>query len=294
MKHVPVLLLAALALGVGTASAQVGRAERSAPSLTEEYDFFVDYAAEGDIDRNGLALGEISVTSFGGGVRTFRPLNAQGRGIIVGLEWSEYQLDPQAGVPLPDQLRQIQLVAGLNYPINDRWTFGVYARPGLYSDFEDIGGDDVNMPTLFTFTYVQSPELIWLFGINLDLFSKNPVIPAIGLRWGFAPAWTFSLGFPRTGFAYAATDRLTLHMGASLAGGSFHVSERQANGLRDTLLDYREIRVGVSAEYAISATLKVELETGQSVDRNFDYFDRDYEIEGDSAPYVRLSFGGKF
>lgn len=289
------LTLGAFAIGATCATAQdrSGRPD-AAPRLTEEFEFSLGGSASGGVERGGAELGDVSVTSFSGGLRTFRPLDQRGRGLILGVEWTEHQLDVDAGVPLPDQLREIQLVLGLNQPINERWTAGIYARPGLASDFDSISGDDINLPVLLTLTYVRNPQLMWLFGVNVDPFSEYVVLPAVGVRWNFAPDWTFSLGFPRTGIAYAATDRLTLHAGAAVAGGNFHVGEDLPPGLRETTLSYREIRLGVSAEYQLRPNLGIELELGSTVDREFDYFDRDYDLDGDNVGYARLSISGKF
>ncbi len=270
------------------------RPERPAERLTEDYEFNVGYSASGGVEGNGGSLGDVAVTSFGGSVRTFRPLDRQGRGLILGLAWEDYQLDVDPGVPLPDQLRELQLVLGLNYPLNERWTAGVLARPGLASDFDSITSDDVNLPVLLSLRYTRSPELVWLFGLNVDPFSEYPVIPLVGVRWQFAPQWTFSLGLPRTGVAYAITEKLTLNGGVSMSGGSFHVGEAQAPGIRDTLLSYREIRVGVSADYHLSPALAVGVEMGSTVQRKFDYFDRDFDLDGDNVGYLRLSVSGKF
>ena len=72
------------------------------------------------------------------------------------------------------------------------------------------------------------------------------------------------------------------------------MSERVAPGLRRTLLDYREIRVGVGATYGLNAGLSLELDGGTTVDRRFDYFDHGRKIKAEDAPYLTLALRGRF
>ena len=265
-----------------------------ARTLTEEFDLTASFSGRSDLTSRGVDAGDFAVASFGGGVRTFRPITSGGRGLVFGLEWTEHQLAASAAAALPDQLREVRAVLGLNYPIGERWSARAYIWPGLYGDFENVSARDFNAPALLLASYKVSPELNWSFGLRVDAFSDNPVIPIVGVRWAFAPAWTFNVGLPRTGLFYDVNERLAIRFGVSLLGGSYHVSDAVAPGLQRTLLDYREFRVGLGAAYRLGENLNLDLEVGSSLDRRFDYHERGVKLEGENAGFVSLGLNGKF
>jgi hypothetical protein len=80
----------------------------------------------------------------------------------------------------------------------------VFLRPGFYGDFEEIAGDSFNVPVLALAQYGPRRELVWMFGLSVNAFSDHPVMPVAGVRWQFAQAWTFNLGFPQAGFVCRA------------------------------------------------------------------------------------------
>lgn len=287
-------VLALLALVCLTTAPVLGQALGRGRALTEEFDVTTNFSGRSDLSSRGVATGDVAVNSYGAGVRTFRPLGPRGRGLILGLEWTDHQLDTSAAAPLPDQFREIRAILGLNYPINEQWSARAFVWPGLYGDFENISSRDFNAPALLLASYTVNPELTWSFGLRVDAFSDNPVIPIAGVRWTFAPAWTFNVGLPRTGVFYEVNERLTARLGVSILGGSYHVSETVAPGLRRTLLDYREFRVGLGAAYRLGENLTLDLDVGAIVDRRFDYHDRGVKLDGDNTGFVSLGLSGKF
>ena len=142
-----------------------------------------------------------------------------------------------------------------------------------------------------------------MFGLNVNPFSDNPVLPIVGVRWQFTPGWLFNLGFPRSGFTCKYSEQFSLSAGVSFQGGSFRVGrDPRANplllpvgpSLADTYLDYREIRAGLSLDYALTETMKLSFDFGAVTDRKFDWFDRNYRLDGDAGSYFGLSLKGSF
>ena len=56
--------------------------------------------------------------------------------------------------------------------------------------------------------------------------------------------------------------------------------------LNNQEVDYREIRTGAGARYALGRALTVEVEGGWMIDRRFDFHERGLLLNGDGAPYV--------
>lgn len=218
-----------------------------------------------------------------------------------GLSWSSYDFSRPGPMAVPDQLQEISLGLGVMHRLSPQWRLMARVEPGLYGDLEGSAHDAFNAPVMLLATYARSRELAWSFGLRADPFADNPVLPFVGVNWRFAPRWEFTLGFPRAGFAYEATSALKLGLGATVQGGSFHIASdpRQVSvavgpRLDDTHLDYREIRVGLSADYRLNEALSVSLEAGAITDQKFDYYDRGYTLNGDGAAFFTLAFTGRF
>jgi hypothetical protein len=56
-------------------------------------------------------------------------------------------------------------------------------------------------------------------------------------------------------------------------------------------VDFREIRVGGGVRYTIKKSLAVEISGGLTVDRRYNFHERDLEFKSDAAPYVQIGFG---
>jgi hypothetical protein len=175
----------------------------------------------------------------------------------------------------------------------------VFARPGFYGDFTEMG-DSFNLPLLAMATYTRRKELVWTFGLNVNPMAENPVLPVAGVRWQFAPAWTFNLGFPQAGFIFQPNPKTIWRAGVSFQGGSFRISDNlgvPAPGvarLANTFLDYREVRVGLGADLTLPAGFILTLDAGVVTDRQFDYYDRDYRLNGDPAAYGSIALRAAF
>ena len=170
---------------------------------------------------------------------------------------------------------------------------------GISSDFVDISGDDLNLGLGVVFSYVQSHNVQWLFGLHSDLMSQYPVLPIAGVRWQFADQWTLSLIAPKPRVEYRPMDDLTLFAGGEFLGGAFRVSEKLGieNGnpaLNNARLDYREFRVGGGASYRFTDWLSATVDGGWAIDRRFTYHKQDVLLNGDGAPYVQVGLSGSF
>lgn len=290
-----------LSLAAGLLAATPLLAQPSAtfrPQLLERVSTSYSYSSDESLDRNGAA-GSVAVSRYELSLSGRLPLSKTDL-FAYGLDYSTNQLDLTAGTPLPDQLSELSLNLGFTRKFSPQWTASAYLRPGFYGDFEDIDSKSFNVPLLLTAGYAQSRELIWLFGLNVNAYSDNPVIPIVGVRWQFAPDWTFNVGFPRSGVSYKLSDTVTLNAGVTFQGGTFRITENlgtrpgMTGRLANTFVDYREIRAGVSADVKLNTGWALSVDVGSMTDRKFDYFDRDYILNGDAGFYGTLSLRASF
>lgn len=265
--------------------------------LLDSWSFGYGYSSKGDLDRSGPA-GDVAVQRVDVSFSGRWPL-AGGSQLLYGFNLSSNELETSPGTPLPERLAELSLNLGLMRRLNPAWTVSVFARPGFYGDFTEIG-DSLNLPILALANYTRRKELVWNFGLNINPMAENPVLPVAGFRWQFAPAWTFNFGFPQAGFIYRLNPKTSWRAGVAFQGGSFRISDNlgvpapNVARLANTRLDYREVRVGLGADLTLPAGFILTLDAGMVTDRKFDYYDRDYQLNGEPAAYASITLRAAF
>jgi len=293
----PLTALAALATTLVT-FAQPSATMRS--DLLATVDFNSAYSSREDVARGPQTLGTLAIKQYSVSIAGTRAWDDKTT-LVYGLAVQQFDLDQDGGaLPLPEQLVELSLNLGVQHRFDAQWSAAFYLRPGFYGDFEESMGKSFNAPALLLANYAQSRELIWSFGLNANPFSDNPVLPIAGVRWRFAPEWTFSVGFPRSGFTWQATEGLALRAGAGFAGGSFRVTRNVGSPsaglarIANTFVDFREVRVGLGLDYKLGDTVTLSADVGAVTDRKFDYFNKNYRLDGDAGTYVSLALKGSF
>ncbi len=221
-------------------------------------------------------------------------------GLRIGILAQNTWLDLTAALPLPDQLQAYALQLGYTRQLSAQWSLAVSAQPGTYGDEAKIGGGTFNVPVLLTGIYAQSRELAWVFGARYDGFADQQLLPFAGVRWQFAPAWTFELAFPRTGLTYRANERVSAGGYVGVQGGNYRVTAEVPRGvagapaLGRTYLDYYEIRVGGGVDIALGKAASLRFEAGIVTNRTFDYYERNFRIKTADAPFGTIAWRAQF
>jgi hypothetical protein len=218
---------------------------------------------------------------------------------LVGVDWRRFQFSVPAGAPIPTTLQSTALVIGGEWRVTDRWRARLEVLPGVYSDFEDITGEDLNAPFTIEVSYAISDTLTVGGQLLFDARRDSPLVGSAGVTWKFADRWQLSLWLPRPQIEFRATDQVTLFAGASVAGGTYRVaqdfgSKRGRPALDDQAVDYQEVRVGAGFRWRVQNRFNLELAGGWTVDRRFHFHERNLLLNGDGAPYVQASFGLSF
>lgn len=285
----PLLVFACLASPLAAQPTGGPLAGRPLETFTAGYSF----SSKEDLERDGRA-GAVSVQRYEvslGGRHTLSEADT----LSFGLAHAWTRLDREAGTPLPAELGELALNLGLTRRFSPQWLMSIMASPGIYGDFEEIDGKSFNAPLLVTAVNVRSADLAWLFGMRVNVYSDYPVLPIAGVRWRFAPEWTFEVGFPQSGFAWRAADGVTFRAGVSYQGGTYRITDSLGvpapgvDRLANTFLDYREFRGGIGVELALDPRWSLMLDAGVLLDRRFDYYDRDYELDGSGGWFGALA-----
>ena len=217
----------------------------------------------------------------------------------VGLRWERFGFGVSAGAPIPNTVQTLAVDLGNNWEFADRWTLRTSLRPGLQSDFEDISTSDLNATALLALSYVQSTNLTWIAAVTVDPRRDLPVIGGLGLRWRISEDWTLSAVLPKPAVEYQLGSGWTAYAGGELVGGAWRVSETFGTrsgkpALNDQTVTFREIRAGVGLSRRWTQQLTAGIEAGWVVDRRFVYDKANLQLNGDGAPYLGLTFTGRF
>lgn len=254
------------------------------------------FSSDSDFERNGK-IGSAEIRHYEFEVSFSLPAPDTWM-FSSALSWKRDEFDLTGAVPLPKELEEIGInfmaMKDLSREIGPGWSAMAMLSPSFSSDSGKIAGDSFSLLAIATLGKEVSPTLSWNVGIVGMTRGDMKVIPMLGLRWSFAPDWELSVGFPRTGISYKFSEALTLNAGVSMQGGTYHISKAPAPNLGNTYLEYRESRAGLEAEYQIGKNLSIAVDGGMTLDREFDYYDRNFKLKGKSAGYGRFSLKYQF
>ncbi len=293
-------LSSVLCLSVIASSALAQGSRTFRPALLETVSATYSVSSSEDIDDGRFQAGEVGVDRFDFSVTGSAAWAAAKGQFLYGLAYSRTELDADPGLTLPETLEELSLSLGLRRELSANWGLAVFLRPGFYGDFESLNSDSFNVPVLLLTSYRESATRMWFFGVNANPFSDNPVLPAIGLRWQFSPSWTLDLAYPRTSLMWSVREDFKAGLAVSAQGGNYRITDNlgvPAPGvarLANTYVDYNEFRAGLRIEKKVGPSLTLEAEAGALLEREFDFYDRDYELDGSGGFFATLALRGRF
>jgi opacity protein-like surface antigen len=228
------------------------------------------------------------------------PQLAEGVLLRLGTEWQRYSFGLPASAPLPNTLQSTSLVLGMDVQAFGSWLFRVETTPGFYSASNRFDGNDFNMPFILGGSYIASPDLQWVLGLEVDVHNRYPVLPGAGVRWKFAEKWVMNAVLPNPRLEYSFSKSLMLYTGMDFRMGTYRMDDRfgAAHGARvlnDAIVEYTELRAGCGASWKLSHAITLELEGGYMPYRDFNYHRHDDSATTlNGAPYGQISIGGRF
>lgn len=253
---------------------------------------------DSDLNRGDVTQGKFNTSLFGLDYTTyFRASDQYTWGLGAG--WDYAHFDAPAGVPVPETGHGVFARLSNRWAFADQWSLRTDIRPGIYSDFEDLSGDDFNVPFTVIVAYEYSPTLTFVAGLNVNYQGDVPVIGGPGVIWKFAEGWTLNAVLPKPQVSYSPNDQWTLFAGGELKGMTLRVAEDFGTRYGEPRLDndrltYREIRVGAGARYRFHRLFTLTVEGGYAIDRRFQFDNGDLLLNGDGSPYIQVSINGRY
>ena len=258
----------------------------------------VSYSFPTEVRQDGVGLGELSTTLVHATYIQSVKHSQQFRWLLGG-QWQRVESGVPSDFPIPETLQSVSAVVGFDWFFHDGWRARLEVFPGVYSDFQDISGEDLNAPFTVEVSYALAPDLLVGGQLNVNARREAPLLGAVGVRWRFAEDWLLSLWFPRPRLEYYPSEGVTLFAGANIVAGAFVVAEDFGRDvgrpdLGGQAVDFRQVQVGGGLRYHLREKLAFELSGGWTLDQRYDFYDRGLDFESDGTPYVQIGFGLTF
>jgi len=208
--------------------------------------------------------------------------------LTLGGGYGLKHLDSSSSVALPQDLQALFVEAGARYRINDRSFATIKLYPGFYSDFKDLGDDDLRMPLLALGGYSFENGLsvvggfIYRFGYHASQF-----IPALGFSYQPNQQWRIDLIAPRPGITYVASPKLQLFVAGDFASDEYELKDRSIGAKAIKYSDYKAM---AGVQYLPLPAVKISTSIGYAFERRFAFFDGDRpDLRMDDAPFLKVS-----
>ena len=281
-----------------TSSKSVALMESEESPFPFEFDFEGTYVGDGDIERG--ERGDMVIRDFDEAQARVRflllPMTKIGI-LRLGVQTERYAFSFGSNAPIPDDLHSTNLILGLDTKFSDSFLIRFEMQPGFYGvDWDDFGRDTFNVPFILGGTYIFSSGVQVVFGVGVDAWRSNVVLPGGGVRWKFAPQWTLNAVVPTPRLEYEPNSNMVFFAGADIRSTSYRVEKnfgtlRGNTALNHASITYNELRVGGGLDWKLSTAIKLSVEGGYIPYRNFDFHRTQVRYHQDGgAPYVRLGF----
>lgn len=215
----------------------------------------------------------------------------------TGFAWNRIDFGG-TDAPMPGCLQSIAAVIGTDVLLSEKFGFRIEVRPGAYSDFEQVGWDDVDARAIVAAEYRYTPNIRLIGGVRFTGMGEYPVLPIAGASFRFTEKFSLDLIYPDLKFEYRPSDCWEWNIGISFASGSYRthlggIGDDDAE-LRNAVVNYFESRPTLGVVYRGFGHMDLFANAGVAMGRKFDYFRAGREVVIGGAPFIEIGFRGRF
>jgi hypothetical protein len=210
--------------------------------------------------------------------------------LTLGGGYGLKHIDATFPADLPQDLHALYFDAGVRYRINDKAFASLKLSPGFYSDFKDLGSDDLRMPALALGGYSFDSGVTVVGGILYRFGTRaKAFIPALGLTYQPNQFWKLELVLPRPAVTYFASRQLQLFAAGDFTSDEYELKGRQSGA---KAIKYSDIKAMVGVNYLPVPAVKISTAIGHTFDRKFVFYDGALnrpDLRMDNVPFFRAS-----
>lgn len=300
MRATSVLLNMAMvaALAVATASGAARSSDESSPvrildrSLRPMYEMDLGFISEETVEGEG----QTAMLEFGGFWQMAYFQNVLESDVDLNLDYDLTIFTDSADVHLPDQLGAFVLDSGATWRFMNGSSFEGRAKPGFYSDLEELDLDALYMPFSGVVRTPFTPVLSGMVGLEIRPGFERIVMPVVGLGWEIAPRLLLKAGVPETRLTYYTAAYITPYVGLDWNDTTYALHEEKPFDREEiTVEDWRAF-AGVA--WHITAEMQLAVELGDVFSRDFEFSHSEStvnrELSVDDAWFLRAAVRGPF
>ncbi|MGL5094788.1 MAG: DUF6268 family outer membrane beta-barrel protein, partial [Planctomycetia bacterium] len=187
-------------------------------------------------------------------------------------------------VDLPSNAYGLAVDLRADYKINRRMGAQFAVSPGLYTDFDNMSSDAFRVPARLIVTYFLNEQWVLFGGVVYTTQPDLPIIPVAGGIYSPNENWRLEILFPRPRLVYRWSEQLELSALVTFNNNTYAVETE----LGDDVLQYRDFRAGLGAEWFLPSGRRFLGEAGVAFGRSLDFEDQpDHDV--DPGLFLRVS-----
>jgi hypothetical protein len=208
--------------------------------------------------------------------------------LTLGGGYGLKHIDASLPADLPQDLHSLFLEAGASYRINDKAFASLRLSPGFYSDFKDLGEDDLRMPVLLLggYSFANGISVVGGFVYRFG-YHASQYIPALGISYLPNDSWRIDLVAPRPAVTYFASRQLQLFVGGDFSSDEYELKDHSSGS---KVIKYSDLKAMAGFNYLPVPDVKLSTSVGYAFERRFMFFDGNRpDMRLDDIPFFKLS-----
>lgn len=199
---------------------------------------------------------------------------------------------------LPDQLLNVYLDAGWTRRYENNLGCQIRLRPGVYSDFEQITGKALAVPSRFMGVYTISPDASVVLGADVRFGFERVILPVAGITWAPNDTVRIDARVPEARVAWYFDTDWIFEAGWLLRSDSYQIRESGPFDREQFTMEEQRAYMGLT--HWLSDFLSLSLQAGLVFDRSIEFKKQDTihnlprKADIDDAFFVTLTIGGPF
>jgi len=187
---------------------------------------------------------------------------------------------------LPYSLTKIAGQFGIGSSLTEtlRWELGV--SPGVYYTRDHITGNSFDAPTVLFGRWQVTPQFALTLGVGGSYLSQYHVLPVGGFTWQATDRLTLNATFPKPRLVYEIAHGADLYVGGEFLGGGFRNGPTDDRRTNNAVLSYTEDRLGGGLIFQPIRGVKLDLSSGFTFQREFNYYRSGPVFRSKGAPYL--------
>jgi Domain of unknown function (DUF6268) len=271
---------------VGLAGQQTAAKDQTDQAFNWSIDLVTDYTAGSKIIQ-APEFGSQAVSHYELEVlRNIHLLNTYY--LQLGIDSERFDFSRSNSSIFPSSITSLAAEVSLSYWTGDDFYPLLQFLPGIYYTRGYITLNSFDMPVRAVAGWQAWKDLYLVLGTDADPYESEPLTPVCGFNWKINDQYNLRAVFPQPRFSYNPNKTFELFLAADLVGGGYRNGPTTDRRTSNAVLDYTEYRAAGGVSYNPRKGLSVEMSTGWSIERRFDYFRSGPDDSSRSAPYFKL------